>query len=281
MSDAAITAQGTEPAAHDHHEHEHIHLPEPSLWPFLAAISAGMVPTGILLVVNHQAIGGAFLGMGFVFVVITALGWCTSVIREKPTLDSAWANRTLSSAWKLFLLSEAAIFGSFFGHYFYTLYSWKAGAPWPPVGTPEISLIIPAIGTGLLVTSSVTCEIAHKFLLIGRRAACKNMMILTMFLGIVFLILQGYEWGELGGQQFLPSTSIVGTLFYLITGFHGFHVLTGMLFLFLVYVRLEFGSFDRSRHFSMNAASWYWHFVDVIWILVFLTLYVGLQRGAH
>ncbi|MCC6546077.1 cytochrome c oxidase subunit 3 [Candidatus Sumerlaeota bacterium] len=280
MSDVAIT---TPDAAHAHsHEHaEHIHLPDPSLWPFLVAMSAGIIPVGILLLIAEKSMGGAVLGIGIVFVIISALGWCTSVIREKPTLDSAWANRTLSMGWKLFLVSEGAIFGAFFGHLFYIMYHWHKGAAWPPAGTPPISLIIPAIGTGLLVTSSVTCEMAHKFLLLGRRGACKSMMVLTMALGLIFLTLQALEWGVLGGLNFAPHTNIIGTLFYLITGFHGFHVLTGMMFLFLVYARLEFGSFDRSRHFSMNAASWYWHFVDVIWLLVFFTLYVGIQPAAH
>jgi cytochrome c oxidase subunit 3 len=130
-----------------------------------------------------------------------------------------------------------------------------------------------------LVLSSLTCELAHKALLRNRRAACKNWLFVTIALGFIFIGMQGYEWGELlTYYQLTPTSSYVGTIFYLITGFHGFHVITGLLMLFLVYARLEMGSFDRKRHFSMNAASWYWHFVDVIWLFVFFCLYVGLQR---
>jgi cytochrome c oxidase subunit 3 len=257
---------------------EHIHLPEPSLWPFAVAISAGLIPTGVLFTVNQQVFGPAVLGAGLLLTIFCGLGWCTSVIREKHTIDQAWGNQTLSLAWKLFLLSEAAIFGAFFGHYFYMLYHIKPGQVWPPEGTPDIHLIIPAAGTIILMLSSVTCEFAHKALLVSNRSLCKTWMVITLVLGLIFLILQGYEWGVLGGMGFNLSTNIVGTLFYLITGFHGFHVVTGMMFLFLVYVRIEVGSFDRKRHFSMNAASWYWHFVDVIWLLVFLTLYLGIQK---
>lgn len=260
------------------HNEEEIHLPDPAIWPFIVAIGAGLLPTGILLMVHGVAGGGAVFGAGVAIVMVAGMGWCTLVIREKTTIDIQWGNRTLSFAWKLFLLSEAAIFGSFFGHYYYILYHIKPGQVWPPAGTPEIHLLIPAIGTGLLVTSSVTCELAHKALLVGRRSLAKSWMVLTLVLGLIFLALQGWEWGILGGHNFHPDTNIIGTLFYLITGFHGSHVITGLLLLGLVYARMEMGSFDSKRHFSMNAASWYWHFVDVIWIIVFLTFYVGIQH---
>jgi len=96
----------------------------------------------------------------------------------------------------------------------------------------------------------------------------------------VFMTLQSWEWGHLIAKYgFTPTTNIFGTHFYLITGFHGAHVITGLLLLALVYARLEMGSFDRTRHFSLNAASWYWHFVDVIWVFVFLLVYVVTNSG--
>src|SRR5690606_28324465 len=114
--------------------------------------------------------------------------------------------RVLSQAWKLFLLSEAAIFGSFFGHYFYMLY--KMGSNWPPAGTPHINLTIPAVGTGILVASSVTCEFAHKALIAGRRQLCKNWMIITLSLGFIFLGMQAWEWGHLIAKYgFTPTTN--------------------------------------------------------------------------
>ncbi len=260
-------------------EEEHIHLPEPTIWPFILAIGVGIAPIGILLWAYDHPLGvGVSAGAG-VLILLSGLAWATSVIREKYEVDIEWGNRSLSMAWKLFLLSEAAIFGAFFAHYYYLLYHWEWGeTAWPPSGTPHIHLIVPAVGTIVLVTSSITCELGHKALLAGRKSLSKTWIATTIVLGFAFLSLQAYEWGYLlAGYDFSVSTNVVGTVFYLITGFHGVHVITGLLLLFLVYSRLEMGAFDRKRHFSMNAASWYWHFVDVIWFVVFLTLYIRLQ----
>lgn len=279
-----------------HHEEEHIHMPAPSIWPFILVLGVGHLPIAALLFAHSEMLGvgtidvfghtyglqwlmatGALL-TGVAVSLVGAMGWASSIIKEKYEIDTVWGNRVLSQAWKLFLLSEAAIFGSFFGHYYYMLY--KMGGNWPPAGTPHIDLIIPAVGTGILVTSSLTCELAHKALIAGRRQLCKNWLILTLALGFIFLGMQAWEWGHLISKyNFTPTTNVFGTIFYMVTGFHGFHVITGVLFLFVVYARLEMGAFDRKRHFSMNAASWYWHFVDVIWLLVFFTLYVGSQHA--
>ncbi|CAN5503010.1 cytochrome c oxidase subunit 3 [soil metagenome] len=272
-------------AAHDAgQDHgEEIHLPEPSLWPFVVAIGMPMIPAATLLWVYDARFGGptgphifpVVLILGVIISLIGCLGWMTSVIREKETIDIAWGNRALSLAWKLFLVSEGAIFFVFFLHYYYTIYQ---SSVWPPKGTPHISPIIPAIGTIILMSSSLTCEIAHKCLIRGRRSASKNWLLLTIGLGLVFLSLQGFEWGHLQASEgFTITSGYIGTIFYLVTGFHGAHVIIGIMLLYLVFTRFEMGSFDRKRHFSMNAASWYWHFVDVIWIFVFLSLYLGVQ----
>ena len=262
---------------------EHIHMPEPSIWPIILAFGILFLPVGTLLTYHGVTGGAAILGAGTVVTLIAAMGWAGSVIHEKTTIDIEWGTRSLSTAWKLFLLSESAIFGAFFGHFGYTLYHAGEDNPlnpvrhiWPPVGTPHIHLIIPALGLMMLLLSSATCEFAHKALLVNQRGLAKTWLIVTLVLGWAFMGLQGYEWAYLiSYDNFTLSTNIFGTQFYLITGFHGFHVITGILFLFLVYTRMEMGSLTPSRHFSMTAASWYWHFVDVIWLFVFLGVYVG------
>lgn len=256
------------------HEEEHFHMPPPSIWPFLAGTLLVFIPLGLVQMGHgNPGLGAALFGAGAVLSIIAGIGWVTSIINEKADLDIFVAAKDLSMSWKLFLLSEAAIFGSFFGHYFY--YRWHVEGHWPPPGVPHFHLLIPVMGTLMLVTSSFTCELAHKALVVGRRGLCKNWMIVTMLLGIVFLGLQAYEWGYLGAyDQFSLSNNVFATCFYMITGFHGFHVITGLLMLMLVYARMEMGSFDRSRHFSMLAASWYWHFVDVIWIVVLCSIYL-------
>ncbi len=283
---------GTVPKVVFLEEEDHIHMPDPSIWPLILAAGVGLLPLAGLILFHPeilpggmqaaaQSVGWALLGLGGVLTGVSAVGWAASVIKEKLGIDIAWGNQTLSMAWKLFLISEAAIFGSFFAHYFYVIWQYdNAGLSWPPAGTPHIHLLIPALGTIVLVISSFTCEFGHKALLAGNRALCKNWLMLTLVLGLAFLALQGYEWGYLMNKYgFLPDTSVFSTQFYLITGFHGAHVITGLLLLFLVYARLELGSFDRKRHFSLNAASWYWHFVDVIWIGVFFCVYIGIQGG--
>ena len=261
--------------SHAAHAEEEIHLPDPSIWPLILAIGAGLVPISLLMLAYQHGAAGAVGGAGALITLVAAFGWATTVIREKATLDEDWGNRCLSSAWLLFLISEAAIFGAFFGHLGYMMYKNDV---WPPPGTPHIHLSIPAFGSGILILSSITCHLAHTALLVNRRTLSKNWLVVTLLLGLAFVALQGYEWGYLQTYyDFYPSSGIVGTLFYLITGFHGFHVITGLLLLFLVYVRLEMGSFTPKRHFSFNAASWYWHFVDVIWLLVFFVLYVSIQ----
>jgi len=222
---------------------------------------------------GHADIGIKVFVAGVVLSVIPGIGWVNQIIREKHEMDIFQAAKDLSLSWKLFLISEAAIFGSFFGHYFYT--RWHAGADWPPPGSPHIHLEIPVIGTLILVSSSFTCELAHKALVVGRRGLAKNWMIITLALGVFFLVLQGYEWGYLQAyDQFTVSKNMFATAFYMITGFHGAHVVTGLLMLIMVYARMEMGSFDKDRHFSMLAASWYWHFVDVIWVLVLSSVYL-------
>jgi len=258
------------------HAEEEIHLPDPSIWPIILAFGVCLLPVAALFMAYDVPAAGAVAGAGFLVSLVAGFGWAGSVIREKSSLDLEWGNRTLSMGWLLFLASEAAIFGSFFGHLGYMMY--KADGAWPPSGTPHIHLSIPAVGTAILILSSLTCHLAHTSIIAGRKSLCKNWLIATIGLGFAFIALQGYEWGYLQTYfDFYPDTGIVGTLFYLITGFHGVHVMTGILLLFLVYARLEMGSYTPRRHFSFNAASWYWHFVDVIWLFVFLSFYVPLQ----
>lgn len=268
------------PHAHDAHHEEHIHLPPPSIWPLILALGIGLVPFGVVMWHYNAGPGIPVMAFGAIVSIVSGFFWATSIIKEKADIDLAWGATALSQGWLLFLLSEAAVFGAFFAHYYYLVYHYDfANNHWPPSGTPHIHLIIPAVGSIILVTSSVTCELGHKALLVGQKTLCKTWIYITIFLGLLFLSLQAYEWGYLMyGYNFYPNSSVMGTIFYMITGFHGFHVITGLLFLIVVYARLEMGSFDRKRHFSMNAASWYWHFVDVIWFVVFLTLYVGVQE---
>ena len=256
---------------HDSHD-EHIHMPEPSLWPLILAFSIGLIPAGFLLSVwAHK--GTPLLIGGGVLVIISLMGWANQLIKETATLpDIMEDDRWMKNGMLLFLLSEAAIFGAFFAHH----YNSRTYLPeWPPAGAPHLHTTLPAIATLILMSSSVTMEFAHIALKKGKRRAATWLTLTTIVLGAVFLGFQGHEWGFLKSyDQFTLKSGVFGTSFYMMTGFHGFHVATGILMLFLVWFRLRLGHFDPHRHFSFVAASWYWHFVDVVWIGLFFTIYL-------
>jgi len=258
-----------------------IHLPAPTPWPAMVTVGVGLIPTGILaqkyFMPEH---GMAILWIGVLLVGFTLMGWCHQVIQDKNEAHTdgeiEQQKNDLTLATKLMLVSEAAIFGGLFVHFFYNKdYAVNLlGMEFRPEGLLETSL--PAIGTLLLISSSFTCHVAHHAFEAGNRGKAKTYLVYTMVLGLIFLGMQGYEWGHLAGlpEPFTAASGVFGTCFYLMTGFHGAHVAMGIMMLFLVYARMEMNHMTEKRHFSMVAASWYWHFVDVVWIVLFFTVYL-------
>jgi cytochrome c oxidase subunit 3 len=257
---------------HQNAPNEEFHLPEPSLWPLFLAVSIGLLPLGFLLTVwSHK--GTALLIIGGALVVVCLMGWANQLIKETAALpnvveDDHWMRLGM----KLFLLSEAAIFGAFFAHYYSTRTS---ASTWPLPGAPHLKTTLPAIATLILMSSSVTMEYAHHAVKAARRKLASWLTLVTIVLGVIFLGFQGYDWGFLKTyDKFTQSSGVTGTLFYVMTGFHGAHVATGLLMLLIVWFRLRLGHFAPERHFSFVAASWYWHFVDVVWIALFFSIYL-------
>jgi len=179
----------------------------------------------------------------------------------------------------LFLASEVMFFGGLFAAYFIA----RADAPaWPPVEflTPEqiaagvelrLELLLPAIATILLITSSVTMQIGVFQIRKGNRSGLIWMLFLSIVLGLVFLSIQMYDYSQL---PFSASDTVYGTTFYTLTGFHGAHVAGGVIFMFVCLVRTMGGQFSARHHEAVEACSFYWHFVDVVWIALFTTLYL-------
>jgi cytochrome c oxidase subunit 3 len=133
---------------------------------------------------------------------------------------------------------------------------------------------LPTINTALLLTSGVTLTIAHHALQVNHRARCIGFMWVTVILGFVFLCVQGYEYHHLYNDYNLKLNSgVFGSTFYMLTGFHGFHVLVGMLMLFFITIRLMKGDFTDKHHFGFEGAAWYWHFVDVVWVFLYILVY--------
>ena len=176
----------------------------------------------------------------------------------------------------LFLASEVMFFGALFGAY-YTIRS-RAGA-WPPSGTPELGLVLPGILTAVLLTSSVTQHLADKAARQDRPRALGRWLWLTILLGSCFLAGEVWEWRELMSEGFSVSSNAYGTLFFTITGFHGLHLLGGLVALVLAHKKARSAAEPVHRAGAMAAATLYWHFVDAVWIFVALTVYAVPTLG--
>jgi cytochrome c oxidase subunit 3 len=170
-----------------------------------------------------------------------------------------------------FIMSEVMFFSAFFAAYFYL----RAHNPeWPPANITAIPVYLPVLMTLMLLTSGATITWAHHALLHNRREETIIATFLTWQLGLMFLGVQAYEYIHLHHEGVGLSSGVFGSVFYMVTGFHGFHVLIGSLMLMWLHWRLQKGDYTRHNHFYFEAAAWYWHFVDVVWIGLFLFVYV-------
>ena len=172
----------------------------------------------------------------------------------------------------LLIATEAALFAYLLFSYFY-LGSMATGA-WPPDGPPSLHLVLP--NTALLLASSGTMYWAESGIRRGAQGRLRAGLVLTALMGLLFLAIQGVEYSE---KSFTAATSAYGSLFYIITGFHGAHVLMGVLMLAWLAVRAFLGHFARGRHEAVTNVSWYWHFVDLVWLSVFTSLYLSPHLG--
>jgi cytochrome c oxidase subunit 3 len=258
-----------------HHDHD-FHIPAGSIWPPLSCLGAGMMMFGVLLMLHLKPVlyGQALFGTGLLTLIACVMQWFFMLITEARQRGFArgavplvldLANRY---GMIFFIASEVMFFAAFFAAYFYL----RAHAPvWPPVGIHLLPIHLPVINTLLLLSSGCTITLAHHALLNNRRGESILYTFLTWQLGVIFLVCQMIEYHHAG---YTISSGVYGTVFYMLTGFHGFHVLLGSVMLMFVHYRLNKHDFTRHNHFYFEAAAWYWHFVDVVWIGLFLFIYV-------
>jgi cytochrome c oxidase subunit III len=171
----------------------------------------------------------------------------------------------------IFITSELMFFGALFGAYF-TIRAQSG--EWPPPGTPHIEAVRTAIFTVFLVASSFTQHLGVLAIRKGDRDGLLRWTAITIALGAVFLAGQGIEYALLFGENFTIGSNVFGTLFFTMTGFHGLHVAGGLLMLAIVGAKGRMGHFTANRHGPVEAVGYYWHFVDVVWIFLFLVLYI-------
>lgn len=283
-------------AAHD--SSPYYFVPSPSKWPMVGGIAMAFSGFGAVGTVNHQSWGPWLLLIGFCVLFYMLTGWFGAVAAESEAgqynslVDSSFR---WSMAW--FIFSEVMFFGAFFGALFYARtismpwlgdldhkqFLWpNFSAAWPnlgPAGT--ISGFgkvgpwpIPTINTALLLASGVTLTIAHHALKDNRRSSLIFWMVATIALGATFLGLQVMEYAHAYSELNLKLTSgIFGSTFFMLTGFHGFHVTIGAIMLTVVLIRILKGHFTAENHFAFEGAAWYWHFVDVVWLLLYVIVY--------
>ncbi|HET9729937.1 MAG TPA: cytochrome c oxidase subunit 3 [Acidimicrobiia bacterium] len=274
------------------------YVPQPSQWPIFGACALLLMGSGAAFWFNGYEAGPWMCLAGFCVLVYMFYGWFGHVISES---EGRLYNKKvdISFRWGMswFIFSEVMFFGAFFGALFYvrnisvpdlggtTLTGhllWPSyTAQWPTVGpflkdvfTPMKAMGIPLLNTIILVTSGGTLTIAHHALKSGHRGGLKFWLFVTIVLGFSFVCLQAYEYHHAYTEFNLKlSSGVYGSTFFMLTGFHGFHVTIGATMLTVMLVRAFRGHFDAEHHFAFEAAAWYWHFVDVVWLLLFVLVY--------
>jgi cytochrome c oxidase subunit 3 len=251
------------------------HLVDPSPWPILSAFSALMLTFGGVMYM-HSYDGGKFLlKFGFFMVLFSMYVWWRDVIREATYegQHTLIVQRGLRIGMFLFIVSEIMFFFAFFWAFFHSSInpSIAIGGVWPPRFLVVLNpWKVPFLNTLILLTSGATITWAHHILRAGVKDIAVMGIVCTVLLAIIFTELQLIEYIT---APFTISDGIYGSVFYMITGFHGFHVIIGTCFLIVCLGRLLLDHFTREHHFGFEAAIWYWHFVDIIWIIVYITVY--------
>ena len=266
----------------DAHAKKHdYHLVNPSPWPFVGSLSAFIMAVGAVLFFHDN--GPWVMLIGLMGVLYTMVSWWRDVIIEANSGDHTPVVQLHHRyGMILFIASEVMFFVAWFWAYFdASLYPGEAiqysrteltGGHWPPQGIETFDpWHLPLINTLILLTSGTTVTWAHHALLEDNREELKWVLVLTVALGALFTVFQVYEYQH---AAFGFSGHIYGATFYMATGFHGFHVLVGTIFLLVCLLRALNGGFTAKQHFGFEAAAWYWHFVDVVWLFLFVVIYI-------
>jgi cytochrome c oxidase subunit 3 len=250
------------------------HLVDPSPWPVVGASSALVLAVGAIVFMH----GGTWLIMaaGLVCVLATMFVWWRDVLREAivERHHTPAVQIGLRYGMVLFIASEVMFFVAWFWAYFNAaLFPTAAvGHVWPPEGIHTFDpWDLPFINTLILLTSGTTVTWAHHCIVEGKRKQAITALWLTILLGASFTCVQAYEYAH---AAFGFREGIYGSVFFMATGFHGFHVLVGTIFLSVCLWRLYQGHFEPNHHFGFEAAAWYWHFVDVVWLFLFFAVYI-------
>lgn len=286
-----------------HHDADVYFVPHHSKWPIVGSVSLFVLMLGLINWFNGSGMSFWIFMAGIAMMIYTLFGWFADVIRESEGgkyNDQVDVSFRQGMIW--FIFSEVMFFAAFFGALFYVRHfalPWISGegvgalsneflwngyvSGWPANGPADLGGafdIIPAFGlplvnTIILLTSGLTLTIAHHAMVAGERSKVLVWLGATIVLGLCFFGVQAYEYGYAWNELNLRmSSGIYGATFYMLTGFHGLHVFLGTVMLIVVWFRVLKGHFTKEKHFGFEAVAWYWHFVDVVWLGLFLFVYV-------
>ncbi len=284
------------------HAEDHYYVPHDSYWPIVGSIGLLFLMVGVSTWLNGTDAGFWIMMGGLGVLVIMLVGWFGAVINES---QGGLYNEQVDASFRMgmfwFIFSEVMFFAAFFGALFYArnmVVPWLGGdgnnfftnlllwngyeSTWPTNGPGAMGgeyevmgpFGLPLINTAILLTSSVTVTIAHHALIAGKRAILATFLALTFILGFVFVYLQAVEYIHAYQDLNLKlTTGIYGSTFFMLTGFHGMHVTIGAIMLFIIWLRVVKGHFTPDKHFAFEATAWYWHFVDVVWVALYVFVY--------
>lgn len=288
-------------------QYQKYYVPAQSPWPFVGAVALFLIAVGagnfvVETTKGKEGFGGWILLAGLVTLFYMLIGWFKNQIDESLSgMHSEQLGRSYRQGMSWFIFSEVMFFAAFFGALFYArviAVPWLGGASnnvmtgeilwpgfeavWPLVKTPDGTTTqamgwmgLPLANTLILLSSSVTAHFAHVALEENKRGRLKLMLGLTILLGLCFLVLQAEEYVYAYREMGLTLQSgVYGNTFFMLTGFHGLHVTLGTLLLIIMFLRVLKGHFSPQNQFAFQAASWYWHFVDVVWVMLFVFVYI-------
>nr|WGT88943.1 cytochrome c oxidase subunit III [Sclomina erinacea] len=253
------------------HNHPY-HLVDVSPWPLTGSIGAMTLTSGMVMWFHKNSMNLYMLGV--LILLLTMIQWWRDISREgtyqgKHTLA---VTRGLKLGMILFIVSEVLFFVSFFWAFFHSSLSPTVEiSTWPPKGILTFNpMHVPLLNTMVLLCSGLTVTWAHHSIMEKNFTQTKSALIITVMLGVYFTVLQAYEYYE---ASFTISDSVFGSCFYMATGFHGIHVIIGTTFLMVCLMRHLLNHFSSKHHFGFEAAAWYWHFVDVVWLFLYISIY--------
>jgi len=276
---------------------QHYYVPQPMPWPIMGSIALFCMAVGAVFVFNSHHGGWVSIALGFMILLYMLFRWFGAVIGESESGKyGKWEDVSFRWGMSWFIFSEVMFFAGFFGALFYTrvlsvpdLASLQSQAllwpnftaHWPSAGpaftekfSPMEAWGLPAVNTLLLLSSGVTVTIAHWAMKENRRGMLSLFLFFTVALGALFLAFQATEYGHAYHSLNLKlTTGVYGSTFFMLTGFHGFHVTLGAIMLTVILVRCLKGHFKPDHHFAFEAVAWYWHFVDVVWLGLFIFVY--------